>query len=300
MDRGHDTILRSRRDFMIKSVISAIGSSCWLSNRKSHALVTDGSKRFENLLAELESSPELVENSRGYREFAQFFPELGLERAPSRSAPSNLPISSRAADLIVYCEVSSPETYRKLYQRPIWPKGLSGVTIGVGYDLGYTTPKLVQSDWGTYLGKATVEKLSEACRVTGPAAQPLAAALQSIEIPWSLAKAQYYEREQPRYVGLTQRSLPNLSQLPLDARGALVSLVYNRGPTFNVPASKDPTNRYVEMRNILALMRLKHFAAIPDEIRKMKRLWLDDPNLAGVVKRRELEATLFEVGLGIG
>jgi hypothetical protein len=30
----------------------------------------------------------------------------------------------------------------------------------------------------------------------------------------------------------------------------------------------------------------------------MKRLWENDPNLAGLLKRRDLEADLFEAGLG--
>jgi hypothetical protein len=39
------------------------------------------------------------------------------------------------------------------------------------------------------------------------------------------------------------------------------------------------------------------FAAIPEQFRSMKRLWLNDPDARGLLERRELEAKLFEAGL---
>jgi GH24 family phage-related lysozyme (muramidase) len=41
----------------------------------------------------------------------------------------------------------------------------------------------------------------------------------------------------------------------------------------------------------------RDFAAIPDEIRSMQRLWRGRPNSAGLLIRRRLEAALFEQGL---
>jgi hypothetical protein len=51
------------------------------------------------------------------------------------------------------------------------------------------------------------------------------------------------------------------------------------------------------MRAIAKHMAEQRFAAIPDEIRAMKRLWAGNPDMAGLLKRRELEAALFEQGL---
>jgi hypothetical protein len=245
----------------------------------------------------------LSDSTRGYHEFAEYFPQLNLERAPSRARPSKLPISQRASDLIVYCEVSSETHYTDKLQRPTWPGGNSGITIGIGYDLGYVKPPLFRSDWNGYLGNLdenSLRQLDEACLKTGTKASSLIANLQHIQIPWIKANAQFLQYEQPHYVGLTEDSLPNFAALPPDARGALVSLVYNRGPSFNVPSSKDPSGRYEEMRNIRILMIRKDFAAIPDELRKMTRIWEGKPNMKGVVKRRELEASLFEIGLAGG
>jgi hypothetical protein len=255
--------------------------------------------KFDELLTEFQIDPLLAENVRNYHELQLVFPDEQLERAPLTSVPSNLPISSRASDLIIYCEVSSETVYRQKYQHPVWPQGRSGVTIGIGYDIGYSTPTLLKAGWEGYIADDSITKLASACGITGQGARDVVESLQDIQISWSAARGQYIEREQPRYVGLTQRALTNFSELPLDARGALVSLVYNRGATFSVPADRDPSGRYAEMRNILSLMRQRKFAEIPNHIRGMRRLWVDDPAMVGVVKRRELEATLFEIGLGL-
>jgi GH24 family phage-related lysozyme (muramidase) len=80
--------------------------------------------------------------------------------------------------------------------------------------------------------------------------------------------------------------------LSADSLGALVSLVYNRGASFF-----DTGNRYREMYAIRQRMEAKEFAKIPAEFRAMKRLWSGKRNMAGLVRRRELEAVLFEAGV---
>jgi GH24 family phage-related lysozyme (muramidase) len=74
----------------------------------------------------------------------------------------------------------------------------------------------------------------------------------------------------------------------------LVSLAYNRGASFSAPGE-----RFLEMRNIRQHMEAKAFALIPGEFRAMKRIWAGDPNLAGLLVRRDAEAALFERGLAM-
>ena len=69
------------------------------------------------------------------------------------------------------------------------------------------------------------------------------------------------------------------------------------GPaTYTAPAAPDPRLAAMIdlMRQIKAHMAALNFAAIPVDIRAMKRLWPDDP---GLTERREREAKLFEDGL---
>jgi hypothetical protein len=74
--------------------------------------------------------------------------------------------------------------------------------------------------------------------------------------------------------------------------GALVSLVYNRGPAFN-----NTDARHTEMRAIRDDVASAQLDDVPHQLRLMKRLWANDSNMAGLVARRESEAVLFEEGL---
>jgi GH24 family phage-related lysozyme (muramidase) len=178
-----------------------------------------------------------------------------------RPPKSTTPISQAATDLIVSYEVTSESYYSAHYQQPAWPGGASGVTIGIGYDLGYQVAADFEEDWASYLDAVTLAGL-----------------------------ATVLEQSQPRTIAETEAALENTGELSPDSLGALVSLVYNRGTSFDAPGP-----RYLEMRKIKALMAAKQFEQIPDQIRAMKRLW---PTVPGLQRRRDAEADLFQSGLG--
>ena len=201
-------------------------------------------------------------------------------------------VSDKAVELIMMFEVSSPQEYNLRCRAPSWPQGQSGVTIGVGYDLGYVSPAQFQADWGSRLDAEELARLGAVCGVTGPAAQSHIAGLTGIAVPWAVAEDMFRARTIPEYVARTREALANTSLLSPDSFGALVSLVYNRGAAFTAAG-----DRSIEMRAIHACMAAEDFAAIPGHFREMKRLWQNDPALAGLVTRREQEAALFEQGL---
>jgi len=198
--------------------------------------------------------------------------------------------SQAAIDLIVMEEVSSKETYNARYTHPEWPGGASGVTIGIGYDIGYATHGLILADWGGRLPAATVKHLQDVAGIHGPAANSHAHELRGlVTVPWDAAIAVFSDRDMPKWEGIITRALPNSDMLEPDSFGALVSLAYNRGASFSLGA-----DRYREMRDIKTHMTGLEFAEIPDDIRSMKRLW---PNVKGLRDRRDREAALFEQGL---
>ncbi|MGD9766598.1 MAG: hypothetical protein AB7U62_03060 [Pseudolabrys sp.] len=200
--------------------------------------------------------------------------------------------SQRAFDLVVAEEVTSQAVYSKKYRRPEWPGAASGVTIGVGYDLGQTSRATIQADWGGRVSAPMLEAMLSASGVTGTAAKPLAAKLRSkIDIPWETAIAVHEECVFPRWEAKLARALPNTDRLPADCYGALVSLAFNRGTSFSTAGE-----RYREMRAIKAHMADEDFASIPAELRSMKRLW-SKAKLPGLHARRDREAKLFELGL---
>jgi GH24 family phage-related lysozyme (muramidase) len=214
---------------------------------------------------------------------------------PGSNVPGGVPsatsIEQKAIDLIVASEVTSQAVYNKLYHRPTWPEGQSGVTVGIGYDVGYSTPTKLNADWNGRLSATVINRLKDACGVTGAAAQSIARAManEGIDVPWDHAMAVFLTRDIPAWVGTVERALPNTNMLSKTCLGVLVSLAYNRGASFSKAGE-----RYTEMRNIKTHMTNQQFAKIPDEIRSMKRLW---PDLKGLRIRRDAEADLFQGGL---
>ena len=198
--------------------------------------------------------------------------------------------SQAAIDLIVMEEVTSEKLYNLKYQHPEWPGGASGVTIGIGYDCGYSTPTIIQGDWGNKLPATMVAALEAVAGIHGSAAASHAHELRGVvTVPWAVAMAVFIGRDMPKWETTVTKALPNTDRLAPDSFGALVSLAYNRGASFSAAGE-----RYREMRAIRDHLANEQFAEIPDDIRSMKRLW---PNVVGLRNRRDHEAILFEKGL---
>jgi hypothetical protein len=220
---------------------------------------------------------------------------------PSSSAPQSPPIpltteemsrriSADAINMIIRFETAGGrENYEARLSHPMWFEGPSGVTIGMGYDLGYTTEDQFRKDWSSTLPAAVIDRLASTAGIKGAPARDLAAKLSDISVRWEDALAVFGGTVVPRWVGMLDRALPNAKELPPDSFGALVSLIYNRGASF-----KSQGDRFKEMRAIAELADSRNFALIPEQIRGMKRLW---PEMKGLQERRELEAKLFEKGL---
>ncbi len=244
---------------------------------------------FNSLYSMLLAHPELLAggNDREGR-----MAESATRAITPHIKPSTTPVSDNAAKMIILFEVTSQTVYEKKYRHPVVPAAESGVTIGVGYDLGYVQPDWLAQDWGDYLDAATVKRLTAACGLTKTKAKAALPKVKDIDVPWATAEKQFKEVLLPRYVAETENALLNTKELSPDSLGALVSLVYNRGPSF-----KKTGDRYTEMHQIGAHMENEAFTGIPQELLDMRRLWQNNPDTKGLVTRRELEAALFKQGL---
>jgi len=201
-------------------------------------------------------------------------------------------ISQDAIDLIIEEEVSSEATYRRLYEHPTWPGVRSGPTVGIGYDLGQTNAAVIRKDWSPHLPADMVTAMVSVAGIHGTPGQAATARIRNkVQVPWETAEEVFLARDVPRWIAIVRAHLANTDELGPDCLGALVSLTFNRGPSFD-----EDGPRYREMRAIKACMAAGNFAAIPAELRLMKRIW---PNKSerGLVLRREHEAQLFERGL---
>jgi hypothetical protein len=209
--------------------------------------------------------------------------EARLDIAPKPSTWS-LECSRRTLDEIVRFEVSSPAYYAKKLQRPIWPGEQSGVTIGIGYDLGVTSRPQITADWAAHLDESDLDLLLVAQGVTGGSARQIAKSLSSVVIPFDMACTVFYQSTLPLYARRTRSTYPGTESLPADAQGMLLSLVYNRGTKLTGPTR-------TEMAKIKQLVPggTANLDAIADQVESMVRLW---PKSKGLRDRRMREAQI--------
>jgi hypothetical protein len=205
-------------------------------------------------------------------------------------------LSKKSLDLILEFEVGGGENYyNKFLKNPAWPEGQSGVTIGVGYDLGYVNKTEFTNDWKE-LPQKDFDRLYKVVGIKGYNAKNLIRGLKDIVIPWDLALKVFNNKTVTKFYNLTRNTFPNFDNLPEDAKGGLVSLVFNRGNALE-------GDRRREMKLIRDGMKLvstydqKALTFIANQIRNMKRIWIGGSIEKGMSRRRDAEAKIIEESL---
>ena len=207
-------------------------------------------------------------------------------------------LSKKSLDLILEFEVGGGENYyNKFLKNPAWPGEQSGVTIGVGYDLGYVNKTEFTNDWKE-LPQKDFDRLYKVVGIKGIAAKDLIRGLKDISIPWELSLQVFNNKTINKFWNLTKSTFPNFDNLPEDAKGGLVSLVFNRGNALE-------GDRRREMKLIRDGMKLvsvydqKALTFIANQIKNMKRI-LDGGSIEkGMSRRRDAEAKLIEDSLKV-
>jgi hypothetical protein len=206
---------------------------------------------------------------------------------PAIPAGASMIVSYTALNTLIQTEVSSEKLYNQKYQSPIWVGGDSGVTIGIGYDCGYCTKQTFTKDWQNYLSQEAITSLKLCCGVKGISSKSFLPVLQFIKIPYEVATQVFYASTIPACARDARNIYPGIEKLPPDAQGAILSLVYNRGPLIN------NTDRRKEMKAMIPLIAKGDTEGIAAQLRSMKRLW-DPKKQKGLIDRREYEAQLVE------
>jgi hypothetical protein len=86
----------------------------------------------------------------------------------------SLQITDKALELILEAE--------GLDQPGAWPGGSSGITLGIGYDIGYVSEEQFEQDWIRHLGRDQVERLKTAIGLTGGSARLRAPQFRDIKV----------------------------------------------------------------------------------------------------------------------
>lgn len=167
--------------------------------------------------------------------------------------------------------------------RPEWPGESSGLTIGIGYDLGYNSQFNFESDWASVLPDAQIRRLRGCCGLKGEAAKHLPKEFADVHISRAAALDVFERVTVPKFYLQTLRIYPQTIDLPPDAAAALVSLVFNRGNSLT-------GERRVEMVRIKDALSARNWSSVPELLRAQKRLW---PDCEGLRDRRDREADLF-------
>lgn len=193
-------------------------------------------------------------------------------------------LSDAGLELLLEHEVGGGKPYYdKFLSVPTWPGFESGITIGIGYDLGYATKTAFKTHWSA-LDEEIFERLKKSLGVKGLNARPFVSAFKDIKIEWDLALEVFKTHTCAQHTLNMLRFIPSAVDLPPDAQAALFSLVFNRG-------TSTKGERRVEMAQIAHVISVGQPEKVPFLIRQMKRLW---PQGSGLVRRREDEAKLWE------
>lgn len=205
---------------------------------------------------------------------------------PPLPEPAEATCRRSAASLIVRWEVTSPAYYERRLQTPIWPRGQSGVTWGIGYDGGHQTGQVIRSDWAAH---EHVERLASTAGITGDRAGQALARYTDIVTRYDYAYQVFEDRSIIEYHRQAQRAFRDgFDSLKPSACAAVVDLVYNRG----VAMSGDSRREMRALRD--TCIPKQDYQCMAREIRSMTRLWRGTVNEAGLTARRESEARLIE------
>lgn len=199
------------------------------------------------------------------------------------NVPFSLEVSTAGLDQLVAFEVTSRAHYEKKLRRPTWPGGESGVTIGIGYDIGVTSAKQIDSDWRGVLADSEVDRLLTAQGITGAPAKTLTATLSDIVVPFDTAQTVFYRSTAPQFARRTLDVYPGVDKLPADAQAMILSLVYNRGASLSGARRR-------HMAALKPLIAKGDLDEIAEQFELMMVLW---PDLPGLRTRRRKEAEMI-------
>lgn len=210
--------------------------------------------------------------------------EVFTTAAPALYALPPAPaLTPEGKELIFDFETGGEAEYNR-WPHPEYPGGASGVTWGIGYDAHQNRRAIILEDWHG-LGAEPVDRLADTQPYAGHAAREQAHEVRDITVPWGPASDVFLKVDLSRTYEQCVRAFPGFEELKPTARDALISLVFNRGPSMTGPSRR-------EMRAIRDMVPQRDYEGIAGELRAMKRVWRGMSIYEGMARRRDAEAVL--------
>lgn len=176
---------------------------------------------------------------------------------------------------------------------PSWPGGESGVTIGIGYDLGYNKREQIRKDWEGKVNSNILVFILSVAGVKGELAKKMITEpARRMRIPYEVAKDVFLKSTLPRFTKLANDTYPGLNKLNDTTQAVIIGLVYNRGASFGEEGKPSWDSRK-EMRELAPVILAGDYNKIAELIESMSRLWVGK-GMDGLVSRRKEEAELIK------
>ena len=196
-----------------------------------------------------------------------------------------LKITTYGLDLIVHFEVGGASYYKKAYQRPVWPEGASGVTVGIGYDLGYNTKAQIRSDWCGRIPRKMVEALESCAGIKGSKARYYQQKIRwQVVIPLEAAMDVFINRSVTRFSAITKSTSNTIEKAHPYIQDMMLSQTFNRGSSI-----EGYSRRHVLWQSRSCAKG--QYYALPEYCRDSKVVWANKPSIRkGIWRRRDTEA----------
>lgn len=205
-------------------------------------------------------------------------PSVPEAQKPALAGPVAPAMGDRGLALIV--------EYEGYAARPEAPDArLSGISGGLGYDWHTVSPNLSVIDWKA-LAVPAPKRLADTHPYYGPTAKSHLRDVHDIVLPRPVGFDVFNRVDVPRFYAICKKTYPGFEDLRLNARDAVLSLVYNRGSSL-------VGNNRLEMRQLVSLIKAKDYPGMADAVRRMKRVWRGTEIQNGMFARREGEARLI-------
>ncbi len=183
---------------------------------------------------------------------------------------------------------------------PHWPKGYSGLTVGMGYDLKYQTQEGFKKDWGGHLTPEQLDKLDDyvpSITAKGKKVPPkkkankaAVVATKDIDIQYKAAVKVYEDVTIPKFEAKVEKIFPGYGQMDPYSQAVILSVVYNRGDSMG----KKKSLRRKHFMQIREAVVKKDVKAIAAAVRAMKVEHTNKANKKGLHNRRDGEANYLE------